>query len=306
MGHLKKVGELTILLGIGVCLYFFGYKKITKRRVIPVAYSTECRTQSSKLPGKALEDQQRNHFLSSIQGERTKYRLYLSPGNVVLGEITMQITDRNHQNSMGTVTNDNDPFGKAYSFEALASTDQEVSSLIVAEEVVRSHIGSHGWHSVKYYHSQDERMPNLNPVQQETFIDFDYQDCSARLKQEAADGDVIKDQDYYLKLGASDPLTALYKMRFLALNDNLPQDLYVYVTNENWKLSMIPLTSETIEIDAGVYEATKYRLRSFRLDGVENDKGEIYLWFDRNHPQRHLLKVKGSVNLASIRMEMTK
>jgi hypothetical protein len=105
--------------------------------------------------------------------------------------------------------------------------------------------------------------------------------------------------------GSVDPLSVLYALRRMRLSDGQPATLDVFPGDYLWRVTIVPLGKDTVEVEAGTFEARKLALRRDPIFRVKkNTDARISEAWVSDDEARVPLKMISNVTLGKLTIEL--
>lgn len=155
----------------------------------------------------------------------------------------------------------------------------------------------------RFYISQDENKPFNRSYRREKWLDYDHVNCQAIMREQIHHKNKEKRETHFLKPGAMDAVSALFRLRSHPFKVGKSEKFLVYTSEDNWWLKATPLKEETVEVKYGKHKAVVLKVHSYLGEELQQD-GELIVWVAIDHPNRPLLKVKGQVKFGSFYIEL--
>ena len=121
--------------------------------------------------------------------------------------------------------------------------------------------------------------------------EFDQENNSAR----------YNDENYYIRYGVQDEMSAVFYVRTLDLRVGNPIYLDIFAKKQNWQVKCNVLTTEKIRVGAGEFDTILVE-PELRFDGIMK-KGKIKVWYT-NDARRIPVQVKSRFVLGAITIEL--
>lgn len=155
----------------------------------------------------------------------------------------------------------------------------------------------------KFYISQNEEKPFVRRFHAEKWLDFDHSICTS--KQKTVDHKKKKEKysEAYIDPNSIDAMSAAYKLRTYDYELNKTERFMVYTSDKNWWLEATPTAVEDVSTAIGTHKAFKLTVKTY-LGKELQQRGNLYVWVAKDHPQRPILKIEGEVTFGSIYMEV--
>ncbi|MFK7825112.1 MAG: DUF3108 domain-containing protein [Oligoflexales bacterium] len=187
-------------------------------------------------------------------------------------------------------------------FVAHASTGDWYRAIFVAKDYAMAYSSPQNFAIKKFYIKQDEGKMFGSRFIQEKWLTFNHQNCKVleTIKKPEKPAKIEKAE---LNPGAIDALGVIYKIRTLDFEIGKMQKLLVYSSQKNWWLEAKPVAIEQIKVPAGEFQAFKLKLQTY-IGKELQQKGDVFAWIAKNHPNRPLVKLTGEIKIGNVVMEL--
>jgi hypothetical protein len=189
-------------------------------------------------------------------------------------------------------------------FHVHGRTGDWYKAIFAAEDVIQAISRPWDFGIAKFYIEQNEAKMFGRHFVQKKWLEFDNRACKVRERVWTPDKPE-KTGEFELSYAAIDALGAVYKLRTLTYEIGQKQRFIVYTSEKNWWLEAEPLAVETVKVAAGEFTATKLKLLTY-LGKALQQKGDVFIWIDRNSPHHPMVQLKGEIKIGSVWMEMSK
>lgn len=188
-------------------------------------------------------------------------------------------------------------------FEAEAYTGDWFKLIFVAHDMIR--VLSRPWDQAvsHFYLDQDEEKPFVRRFKTEQWISFDHISCKAYERTVNHKKKTEKKEEFFLEPGASEALSAFFRLRTLSFASDKPETFTLYTSEKNWTLEAKPLKKETLETTLGKFETQKIQLRTY-LGGELQKKGDLFVWIASDRPARPIVKIEADLGFSSVFLEI--
>ena len=171
---------------------------------------------------------------------------------------------------------------KVYRIVVEAKSNSVFSLFYRVRDTLESLIDVNGLFSRRYWTKQDEAYEK-----RERKYEFDQENNVAH----------HKGQDYYIRYGIQDEVSAVFYVRTLDLQVGQPVYVDIFARGKNWQVKCEVLATETLEVPAGKFETIIVE-PELRFDGVMK-KGKVKVWFT-NDEHRIPVQVRSKIAIGSI------
>ncbi len=155
----------------------------------------------------------------------------------------------------------------------------------------------------KFYISQNEEKPFVRRYHAEKWLEFDHSVCLAKQKTVDHKKKREKFSEAYVDPQSIDAMSAAYKLRTFDYTIGKTERFMVFTSDKNWWLEATPTALEDVVTPIGSHKAYKLTVKTY-LGKELQQKGNLYIWVAKDHPQRPILKIQGEVTFGSIYMEI--
>lgn len=151
-----------------------------------------------------------------------------------------------------------------------------------------------------FYISQDEEKPFVRRYRTEKWLDFDHVSCKVNTREkDYLKPEKSKEGAFDLHPASLDVLGALYKLRTYDYRIGRSVSFPVYSSEKNWILEASAVREESVEVNAGKFEAIVLKLKTF-IGKELQQRGDLYVWLAHKHPNRPVVKIEGKVTFGNV------
>lgn len=220
-------------------------------------------------------------------GEISKYELYWT--KLKAGYLTLQVLDPIKENGN---------WYQVYGFDA--ATGDWFKHIYIGRYQGKGFVRPFDNGIAKFRLSTYRDPPFESAYKEDKWIQFDQENCEVQETIKAGDKPIIK-KNLELEYGANDALGVFFRLRTFNYQIGKSERILVYSSEKNWWLEAIPQTVEKIKVPFGEFEATKLKLLTYIGKDLQQ-KGDVYAWVAKDHPQRPLLQIEAAVKIGSVRI----
>jgi hypothetical protein len=189
-------------------------------------------------------------------------------------------------------------------FSAEGYTGDWYKMIFAAHDKIQAFSRPWDFGASKFYINQNEEKPFSREYRREKWLDFDHVGCKVDEREvRYHDEDKKKSGAFALEPGATDALSALFRLRTLTYEKGQAKKFLVYTSEKNWWLKATPVAQETVKVAAGTFKTWKLRVRSYLGEELQQ-RGKLFVWIANEHPNRPMVKVEGEVTFGNIYLHL--
>lgn len=188
-------------------------------------------------------------------------------------------------------------------FEAEAYTGDWFKMIFVAHDIIRVLTRPWDQGASHFYLNQDEEKPFVRRFKTESWISFDHVLCKAQVRTVNHKKKTEKEEEFFLEPGASEALSAFYRLRTLSFASSKPESFTIYTSEKNWRLVATPLKKEQLETPLGKFETQKLQIQTYLGQDLQR-KGDLYIWIAVDRSARPIVKIEADLGFSSVYLEI--